>query len=401
MKRSDDRILVSHVGRLSPEDPEFRALEVSKSRGEDVADEIYLPRLEAAIEEMVQRQIDLGVDVISDGEAGRFNTFAKYGKRIDGIIYRECLPGEVGGRVFDSRERKAFPQFYKAADAERYKDGAPTNVQMKMVAVEPLKVKNIEIIQGEIARFRRVLEKTGAGVGAGGRDAFFPMMSPGWLHHFIFDETYGNEEEFLFALAEVLRPEYEAIVEAGLILQLDGPDLPDKWATLVPNITLDEYRRQARIRVEATNHALRNIPEDRVRYHLCWGSWNGPHVDDIPFREVVDLMLEIKAQAYTFEAGNVRHEHEWKIWQDVKLPEGKIIIPGVVSHRTYTIEHPEVVADRIERFASCVGRENVIAGTDCGMGGGRMPHEIGWAKMEALVEGSALASRNLWRKAAA
>ncbi|HEX7710665.1 MAG TPA: hypothetical protein VF418_06970 [Sphingomonadaceae bacterium] len=392
MKRSDDRILVSHVGRLSPEDPEFRALEVRKSRGEDIADEVYLPQLEAAIREMVQRQIDLGVDVISDGEAGRFNTFAKYGKRIDGIVYRECAPGEVGGRVFDSRERKAFPQFYKAADAERYRDGAPTNVQMKMVAVDALKVKDIDIIQAELARFRRALDA----VGAGDRDAFFPMMSPGWLHHFIFDEHYGNEEEFLFALAEVLRPEYEAIVDAGFILQLDGPDLPDKWATLVPNITLEEYRKQSRVRVEATNHALRNIPEDRVRYHLCWGSWNGPHIDDIPFKEVVDLMLEIKAQAYSFEAGNVRHEHEWKIWQDTRLPEGKIIIPGVVSHRTMTIEHPEVVADRIERFAGCVGRENVIAGTDCGMGGGRMPHEIGWAKIEALVAGCKLASKHLW-----
>jgi len=392
MKRSDDRILVSHVGRLSPENPEFRALEVRKSRGEDVPDEVYLPQLEAAIREMVQRQVDLGVDVISDGEAGRFNTFAKYGKRIDGIVYRECAPGEVGGRVFDSRERKAFPQFYKAADAERYRDGAPTNVQMKMVAVDALKVKNIDIIQGELARFRRALDA----VGAGDRDAFFPMMSPGWLHHFIFDEHYGNEEEFLFALAEVLRPEYEAIVAAGFILQLDGPDLPDKWATLVPNITLEEYRRQSKVRVEATNHALRNIPEDRVRYHLCWGSWNGPHIDDIPFKEVVDLMLEIKAQAYSFEAGNVRHEHEWKIWQDTRLPDGKIIIPGVVSHRTMPIAHPEVVADRIDRFAGCVGRENVIAGTDCGMGGGRMPHEIGWAKIEALVAGCKLASKHLW-----
>jgi 5-methyltetrahydropteroyltriglutamate--homocysteine methyltransferase len=392
MKRSDDRILVSHVGRLSPEDAEFRAMEQRKSRGEEIPDETYLPALEAAMAEMVKRQVDIGVDVISDGEAGRFNTFAKYGKRIDGIVYREAKAGEVGARVFDSRERREFPQFYKAADAERFKDGAPTNNAMRMVAVDELKVKNIDIIDSELQRFQRVLDS----LGIRDRDAFFPMMSPGWLHHFIFDEHYNNEEEFIYALGEVLRPEYEAIVNAGFILQLDGPDLPDKWATLVPNITIEEYRKQSRVRVEALNYALRNIPEDRVRYHLCWGSWNGPHIDDIPFKEVVDLMLEIKAQAYTFEAGNVRHEHEWKIWQDTKLPDGKIIIPGVVSHRTMTIEHPEVVADRIERFASCVGRENVIAGTDCGMGGGRMPHEIGWAKMEALVAGCELASKHLW-----
>lgn len=393
MKRSTDKILVSHAGRLSPESREFRDLEQRKSRGEAIADETYLPMLDEAVREMVQRQADIGVDVISDGEAGRFNTFAKYGKRIDGIIYRECRPGEVGAAVFESRERRCFPEYYKAADAARFKDGAPTNNQMRMVAVDQLKARDTEIISGEIARFRRTLDT----LGLTQRDAFFPMMSPGWLHHFIWDEHYHDEEAFLFALAEVLRPEYEAIVNAGFILQLDGPDLPDKWATLVPDITLEEYRRKAKQRVDATNHALRNIPEDRVRYHLCWGSWNGPHIDDIPFRHVVDLMLEIKAQGYSFEAGNVRHEHEWKLWKDVKLPDGKILIPGVVSHRTNTIEHPEVVADRLINFANCVGRENVIAGTDCGMGGGRMPHEIGWAKMEALVEGSRLASQHLWR----
>ena len=392
MKRSENKILVSHAGRLSPEDPEFRALEQRKSRGEDIPDEIYLPKLESAVREMVQRQVDVGVDVISDGEAGRFNTFAKYGKRIDGIIYRECRPGEVGAAVFESRERRMFPQYYEAADKARFADGAPTNNAMRMVSTGALAAKDIDIVKGEIARFKRVLDD----LDLNDRDAFMPMMSPGWLHHFIWDEHYNDEEEFLMALAEVLRPEYEAIAEAGLILQLDGPDLPDKWATLVPDITLEEYRRKAKMRVDATNHALRNIPESQVRYHLCWGSWNGPHIDDIPFRDVVDLMLEIRAQAYSFEAGNVRHEHEWKMWRDVELPEGKILIPGVVSHRTMTIEHPEVVADRLEAFASCVGRENVIAGTDCGMGGGRMPHEIGWAKIGAMVEGSTIASKHLW-----
>ena len=294
--------------------------------------------------------------------------------------------------MFDSRERRTFPQFYKAADAARFKEGAPTNNQMRMVAVDELKVKDIEIVKSEIERFRRILDE----LGLQDRDAFFPMMSPGWLDHFIFDEHYGDEEEFLFALAEVMRPEYEAIVEAGFIVQLDGPDLPDKWATLVPDITLEEYRKKAQMRIAAVNHSLRNIPEEMIRYHLCWGSWNGPHVDDIPFRDVVDLMLTIKAQGYSFEAGNVRHEHEWKIWRDVKLPDGKILIPGVISHRTNTIEHPEVVADRLENFANCVGRENVISGTDCGMGGGRIQHEIGWAKIQSLVDGSRLASEQLW-----
>lgn len=392
MKRSENRILVSHAGRLSPGNAEFREMEQRKAQGADIPDETYIPMLEAATAQMIQHQVDLGVDVISDGEAGRFNTFAKYGKRIDGIIYRECQPGEVGAAVFQSRERREFPEYYDAADKLRFKEGAPTNNQMRMVAVDAIKPKNIDIINSEIARCRRILDEKKLG----GHDVFFPMMSPGWLHHFIWDEHYHNEEEFLFALAEVLRPEYEAIVNAGFILQLDGPDLPDKWATLVPNITLEEYRKKAKLRVDATNHALRNIPEEMVRYHLCWGSWNGPHIDDIPFRDVVDLMLEVKAQGYSFEAGNVRHEHEWKMWEDVKLPDGKILIPGVISHRTYTIEHPEVVADRLKNFARLVGRENVIAGTDCGMGGGRMPHEIGWAKIKAMVQGAADASKDLW-----
>lgn len=392
MKRSDDKILVSHAGRLSPESQEFRELEKRKSRGADIPDAEYLPQLEGAIAEMVRRQVELGVDVLSDGEAGRFNTFAKYGKRIDGIIYRECRPGEVGAAVFESRERRQFPEYYLAADKARFADGAPTNNEMRMVAVDKLAPKDTDVVNAEIARFKTVI----ADQGLEDRDCFMPMMSPGWLHHFIWDEHYNDEEEFLFALADVLRPEYEAIANAGLILQLDGPDLPDKWATLVPDITLEDYRRKARMRVDATNHALRNIPEEQVRYHLCWGSWNGPHIDDIPFRDVVDLMLEINAQGYSFEAGNVRHEHEWKMWKDVKLPDGKLLIPGVVSHRTYTIEHPEVVADRLVNFANCVGRENVIAGTDCGMGGGRMPHEIGWAKIAAMVEGAELASKQLW-----
>lgn len=393
MKRSADGILVSHAGRLSPGNAEFRDIEQKKSRGEDIPDDVYLPMLQDAIREMVQRQVDIGIDVISDGEAGRFNTFAKYGKRIDGIIYRECRPGEVGAAVFDSRERRAFPEFYNQADKQRFKEGAPTNNQMRMVAVDALKAKDTDIVQAEIDRFKKVLDE----LDLNDRDRFMPMMSPGWLHHFIWDEHYNDEEEFLFALADVLRPEYEAIVNAGFILQLDGPDLPDKWATLVPDITLEEYRKKAKLRVDATNHALRNIPEEMVRYHLCWGSWNGPHIDDIPFIDVVDLMLEIKAQGYSFEAGNVRHEHEWKMWRDVKLPEGKILIPGVVSHRTNTIEHPEVVADRLCNFANLVGRENVIAGTDCGMGGGRMPHEIGWAKLETMVEGARRASKRLWK----
>lgn len=392
MKRSDDRILVTHAGRLSSDNEEFEAIELRKSRGEEISDDVYIPLLENAIREVIRRQVDIGIDAISDGELGRRRTYAYYKHRMDGIIYRACKPGEFGATIFDTRERKRFARYYKEADAARYKDGAPSRRDMRMVAVDELRAKETKMLEEELDRFRRILTE----LELNDRDAFFPVISPGWLDHFIFNEHYKTEEEFIFALAEMMRPEYEKIVEKGFSVQVDAPDLPDTWATLVPEITLEEYRKRCQLRVEALNYSLRNIPEQMVRYHLCWGSWNGPHIDDIPFRDVVDLMLQVKAQAYTFEAGNVRHEHEWKLWRDVQLPDGKIVMPGVVSHRTNTVEHPEVVSDRLQNFANCVGRENVIASTDCGMGGGRIPHEIGWAKLEAMVEGARWATKEFW-----
>ena len=228
-------------------------------------------------------------------------------------------------------------------------------------------------------------------------ETFFCVIAPGWLDHFIYNEYYKTDEEFIFALADALREEYLAIVDAGFILQIDDPGLVDWWDMLKPALSVDDYRdRFARLRIDAINHALKGIPEDRVRYHLCWGIWHGPHTHDLPFEHIVGLMLQVKAQCYSFEAANVRHEHEWKLWNDVKLPDGKMLLPGVVSHSTNLVEHPELVAERIMRFAGAVGRENVIAGTDCGLGG-RVHAEIAWAKLGALVEGARLASKALWR----
>jgi 5-methyltetrahydropteroyltriglutamate--homocysteine methyltransferase len=206
---------------------------------------------------------------------------------------------------------------------------------------------------------------------------------------------YPTAETFLEAIAAAMREEYRSIVEAGFILQLDDPGLPGAWDMLDPQPNLEEYRRYAMRRVDILNHALEGIPENRVRYHICWGSWHGPHTTDIPLRDVVDIMFRVKAQAYLVEAGNVRHEHEHKVWRDVKLPSGKILIPGVVSHATNVVEHPELVADRILAFANAVGRENVIAGSDCGLGG-RVHPQIAWAKLRALSEGATLASKKLW-----
>jgi len=391
MLRSDDRIHVSHAGRLSSDNEAFEAEERKKSRGQPYDEAAYPGLLRNAVADIVQRQIDVGIDAISDAELGRLRTFPYYQRRLNGIEYRACKPGEFGATIFKTRERERFASYYEDADRARYEAGAPSNRTMMIICNGPLQNKDTSVLEDELARFRAVVTE----VGAQDRDAFFPVIAPGWLDHFIFNEFYKTEEEFIYALAEIMRPEYEAIAAAGFIVQIDDPGLPDAWATFIPEPPMEEYRKRSRLRVEALNHALRNIPEDRVRYHLCWGSWNGPHVDDLPFVNVVDLMLEVKAQAYSFEAANVRHEHEWKVWRDVKLPDGKILIPGVVSHRTNSVEHPEVVADRLINFANLVGRENVIAGTDCGMGI-RIHHEIGWAKLEAMVEGSALASKTLW-----
>jgi len=206
---------------------------------------------------------------------------------------------------------------------------------------------------------------------------------------------YKTEEELLYACADAMREEYKAILDAGLVLQLDDPAIAENWDQINPEPSVEEYQKFTMVRVEALNHAIRGLPQDRIRFHLCWGSWHGPHTTDIAMRDIVEVMLAINAQAYSFEAGNVRHEHEWKVWQDVKLPDGKLILPGVVSHATNVVEHPELVADRILRFANLVGRERVIASTDCGLGG-RIHPDIAWAKLDALAQGAALASRQLW-----
>jgi len=384
MRRSTDRILVTHAGRLSSDNEAFEAADAELRSGQLKDRERYAALLTAAVRDIVRAQLAVGVDVVSDGELGRYRGYEYYAKRMSGIEERECRPGEVGATIFKTRERDKFHGYYAEADRKRTVVSRPRRI----MCIAPLQHRDRSVIEAEIARFKSALGPD--------TEAFFPVIAPGWLDHFIFNEYYKSDEEFIGALAEVMQPEYRAVVDSGLILQIDDPGLPDAWTTFFPEPSIESYRAYVRVRVEALNHALRGIPEDRVRYHLCWGSWNGPHVDDLPFKHVADLMLEVKAQAYSFEAGNVRHEHEWKIWREVKLPPGKILIPGVVSHRTNTVEHPEVVADRLLNFARLVGRENVMAGTDCGMGGGRIHAEIGWAKLESSIAGAALASQELW-----
>ena len=318
--------------------------------------------------------------------------------RFTGLEARPVKFGEPPTTRHSTRERDEFRDFYADMDKLGTLFFVPGERPMppmteRVIARGSVKSRGPQAINREIDAFRAAIDRSGSKV----EEAFIAVLAPGWLDHFIFNEYYNTDEEFLFALAEAVREEYRAVVSAGFVLQIDDPGLPDWWDMIKPEPTVEEYRKFAKLRIEAVNHALVGIPEEKVRYHLCWGSWHGPHTHDLPLEHIVDLVLAVKAQTYSFEAGNVRHEHEWRAWQAVKVPPGKILMPGVVSHATNLVEHPQLVADRILRYTAIVGRENVIAGTDCGLGG-RVHSELAWAKLRALVEGAQLASKNLWRR---
>jgi 5-methyltetrahydropteroyltriglutamate--homocysteine methyltransferase len=385
MQRSTQRILTTHAGRLSDRN-ELAELRRATQSSSDPAADTHLHERMAAI---VRRQIETGIDIISDGELGKFGGFDYYSRRMSGISTRKPAPGEPILMSQRTNERLEFKEFYE--DLQLLRDAGGTE---RMVCNAPLRYIGEAEVQRDIAVFKAALQGTTSS------EQFMCVLAPGWIEHSLWNEYYANDEEFLFAIADAMKHEYRAIVDAGFILQLDDPGLPDTFDMIVPSPSIEEYRRFAEIRVEALNHALKGLPQDRIRYHICWGSWHGPHTNDLPLASVVDLMLRITAGAYSVEAANPRHEHEWKVWRDVKLPDGKILIPGVVSHASNVVEHPEVVADRIVRYAELVGRENVVAGTDCGMGG-RVHRQIGWAKLDALVKGAELASRQLWNQPAA
>jgi 5-methyltetrahydropteroyltriglutamate--homocysteine methyltransferase len=385
MKRSTNRMLTTHAGRLDGP-PEYRAMTMAMMSGKPVDPDAVAPKVREAIVEVIRKQAEAGIDIISDGELGKigFGSVGYYSRRLSGLTTRKLKPGEPAIMTLETGERREFADFYKelnffSALGERTICSGP----IQYIGQAEVK-KDLELFQAALAEAGSQVEET-----------FMCVLAPGWLEHFFYNEHYPTDEEYLFALAAAMKHEYKAVVDAGFILQIDDPALPDTYDMIVPNPGIEEYRKFAEVRVEALNSALQGLPEDRVRYHICWGSWHGPHTHDLPLRHVVDLMLKITAGAYSVEAANPRHEHEWKLWQDVKLPEGKILIPGVVTHHTNVVEHPEVVADRIVRYAKIVGRENVIAGTDCGMGY-RVHPQIAWAKFKALADGAALATEELW-----
>ncbi|GAC50505.1 cobalamin-independent methionine synthase II family protein [Gordonia aichiensis] len=352
---------------------------------------------------LVKRQVDLGITIPGDGEYGKsMSSNVDYGawwsysfNRLGGLELtdggpfadepKRSTPGHVRLTTFpDRRDWTIFADAYHDPDS-----GIAVGERGALfpTATGPVTYTGHDAIAADIANFTAALAESDQKAG------FITSLSPGSASR-IGNDYYATEEEFIWACADAMREEYKAIIDAGLILQIDDPSIAENWDQINPEPTIEDYLAFTRIRVEALNHALRGFPAEQVRFHLCWGSWHGPHTTDLEFRYLVDLMLEINAGTYSFEGANARHEHEWKIWQDVRLPEGKKIAPGVVSHATNVVEHPELVADRIERFATLVGPENVVASTDCGLGG-RIHPQIAWAKLESLTRGAELASARL------
>jgi 5-methyltetrahydropteroyltriglutamate--homocysteine methyltransferase len=405
MERSTDRILTTHAGSL-PRPDDLIALNRARSSGGAVDVQAFAKELSGAVAEIVGRQKATGIDIPGDGEFGKAVSAAlDYGAwwnyayaRLSGFSPAEAVPREArqaarGGAVAltsfaNRRDWQQFSEFYLDPDSTSLTGSVARRKGERPVCTGPIAYTGQAALDADIANLKQAL------AAAGVREGFVCAVSPGSFAR-SGNVHYKTEEEFVFAVAEAMREEYKAIVDAGLVLQIDDPSLPDNWDMINPEPPLEDFKKFSRVRIEALDHALRGLPEDRIRYHICWGSWHGPHTTDIPLADIVDLVLLVHAQAYSVEAGNVRHEHEWRVWQDTKLPDGKLLIPGVVSHATNIIEHPRLVADRIVRYAQIVGRENVIAGTDCGLGG-RIHRQIAWAKLSALAEGAALASRELW-----
>jgi 5-methyltetrahydropteroyltriglutamate--homocysteine methyltransferase len=388
MPKSTDRILTTHVGSLV-RPPELVDYIDAIERGLAVDMKAFDALLRRKVDEVVRQQEQIGIDIVSDGEFGKFRSWSFYVlDRLEGIEERDIVAPTGGGRDFS-----LFPEFY----AEYF----PTQKLPKRgtaVAVAPLKYKGQAALRKDIEIFKNALNGTKV-------QGFMPVVAPASAVPRFKNEYYKSEEEALFALGEALREEYRAIVDAGLYVQIDDAFLPYMYDVAFAGEDLESYRKWASVRVDALNHAIEGLPEDKIRYHICWGSFNTPHVSDVPLKDIVDLVLRVKAGAYCIEMGNPRHEHEWRVWESVKLPAGRTLVPGVISHSTNVVEHPELVAERLVRVARLVGRENVIGGTDCGFA--QSPHvrrvhpSIMWAKLAALVEGARLATRELWSRKAA
>jgi 5-methyltetrahydropteroyltriglutamate--homocysteine methyltransferase len=378
MRRSSERILTTHVGSLPFLDGSIDAVRGDEPEG-----------LRRAVRDIIQLQRRIGIDVVNEGEytkGGDWLSFVE--SRFRGFEERPRPADEVP-LVAQGKDREEFADFYAYATERAtlfFMPGGQIRARRPYwVCTGPVEYSG----QAELAREIALLKES-----ARDEEVFLTSTAPASLEVYRRNEYYASDEEYVYAIAEAMRVEYQTIIDAGIILQVDDAWLPALWDRIGMQMGLEAFRKRSIMRVEALNHALRGLPADQIRYHLCWGSWHGPHAYDLELRHIVDIMLMVNAGAYLIEGANARHEHEWDVWQSVQLPDDKILIPGVVTHSTDLVEHPDLVAQRIQRFAELVGRERVIAGSDCGFGGRSHP-QIAWAKLQALVDGAARASERL------
>jgi len=398
MAGSADRILTTHVGSLV-RPPKLVEFLHKIEDGQPYDSAAYEACLAQSIEEVVRRQAETGIDIVSDGEFSKGRNWAFYiHDRLTGVSTRPLTPEEAKDPMASAgggQDRVAFPEFY--AEYDRV-SGLGARLGKRFVVNGALTYSDRQV-KRDIANLKAAAAKADA------RHAFLPVVAPASALPGAKNEHYPDEPSLLRALADCLRREYRTIVDAGLYVQIDDAFLPYMHERMVPPMTHARYREWAQLRIDALNHALEGIPPERSRYHICWGSWNGPHAFDVPMKDIVDLLLQVKVGHYSFEAANPRHEHEWVVWQSTKLPPGKVLIPGVISHATNIVEHPELVAQRILRLAKIVGRDNVMGGTDCGFAQSpfaqRVHPTIMWAKLKSLVEGARIASRELWGRRSA
>jgi 5-methyltetrahydropteroyltriglutamate--homocysteine methyltransferase len=385
MQHSTRRILTTHAGSL-PRPADLLDMLSAREQGRPVDEAARAARLPGAVQEIVERQVELGIDIVDDGEYSKPSFVTYVNERLGGFEidpqHRHRGPWE------GSREALSFPEFYA--------QGHVGSRQNRMVCTGPVTYKGQAQLQRDIANLKAAMRESEV------EEAFMPAISPSNVEEWQRNAYYQSQEDYIFAIGEAMREEYKAIVDAGLILQIDDPRLVSYYLVR-PQASIADCRKWANQRVEALNHALRGIPPEKIRHHTCYGINMGPRVHDMEVKDLIDIILKIKAGAYSFEAANPRHEHEWKVWGNARLPKDAILIPGVISHSTVLVEHPELIAERIGRFASLVGKERVIAGSDCGFAtfaGSKEVHpSIVWAKLKALADGARLATKELWRKA--
>jgi 5-methyltetrahydropteroyltriglutamate--homocysteine methyltransferase len=393
LKRSTDRILTTHPGRLPNPDNFTEIMSARRNGGAGRFDELTAGGIQA----MIRRQREIGIDILSDGEFWKTRDQGWYDDRCSGVLVRPLEPGEASFNQLSARREGRMPEFrefyaiYDQIGNTPLPGATRRPAEMYHVVTGPIQTTSGEAVRREVQRTREAIVAAGEDVA----DFVFPVVAPGWLGHAVHDEYYHNNDKFNYALADLLRNDYRAVIDAGFTLQLDDPALMTRNTVVDPPMTRAEYRKDCEARIEATNWALDGLPEDRILYHTCWGSFHTPHTTDMPLEWVIDLLPKLRVGAYSLEAADVRHVLDVELWERFKLPDGKCYYPGVIAHKTTTVEPPELVAHRLVQYAKLMGKENIVASVDCGVGN-RCYSEIGWAKLKAMVEGARLASQQLW-----